>query len=166
MNERKRSKARGNTLEVPNAMAPEDLLVCPSSVYGYVLKSRRWARLQVDHVQQVPLNDFGFDRLVLPEGHREILLALVQTRSRSEKTHKQQKKIDQQLDLVRGKGRGLVVLLHGEPGVGKTSTAECVAAYTHRPLFQITCRDLGDSAQVSTTHISSSPFVLITGASL
>jgi SpoVK/Ycf46/Vps4 family AAA+-type ATPase len=27
-------------------------------------------------------------------------------------------------ELVRGKGRGLIILLHGVPGVGKTSTAE------------------------------------------
>lgn len=42
-------------------------------------------------------------------------------------------------DLVRGKGKGLIVLLHGVPGVGKTSTAECVAEYTGRPLYSLTC---------------------------
>lgn len=42
-------------------------------------------------------------------------------------------------DLVRGKGEGLIILLHGVPGVGKTSTAECVAEYTGRPLFALTC---------------------------
>ena len=31
----------------------------------------------------------------------------------------------------------------GVPGVGKTSTAECVAAQTRRPLFPITCGDIG-----------------------
>ncbi|KAL1852882.1 hypothetical protein Daus18300_011964 [Diaporthe australafricana] len=47
------------------------------------------------------------------------------------------------VDLVQGKGKGLIILLHGEPGVGKTSTAECVAAHTQRPLFPITCGDIG-----------------------
>lgn len=32
------------------------------------------------------------------------------------------------------------------PGVGKTSTAECVADKTKRPLFPITCGDIGESA--------------------
>lgn len=32
------------------------------------------------------------------------------------------------------------------PGVGKTSTAECVADDTKRPLFPITCGDIGESA--------------------
>ena len=43
-------------------------------------------------------------------------------------------------------GKGLIILLHGEPGVRKTSTAECVARLTRRPLFPITCGDLGESA--------------------
>ncbi|KAK7696751.1 hypothetical protein SLS64_014260 [Diaporthe eres] len=40
------------------------------------------------------------------------------------------------------------VCYHGtEPeGVGKTSTAECVADKTKRPLFPITCGDIGESA--------------------
>lgn len=46
-------------------------------------------------------------------------------------------------DVVQGKGRGLVILLHGAPGVGKTSTAESVAAACGKPLFQITTGDLG-----------------------
>lgn len=30
--------------------------------------------------------------------------------------------------------------------MGKTSTAECIADYTQRPLFPITCGDIGDTA--------------------
>ncbi|KAH8679494.1 P-loop containing nucleoside triphosphate hydrolase protein [Ilyonectria robusta] len=47
------------------------------------------------------------------------------------------------MDLVRGKGRGLIILLHGPPGVGKTSTAETIAAYSRRPLYPLTCGDIG-----------------------
>lgn len=50
-------------------------------------------------------------------------------------------------DLVKGKGRGLIILLHGAPGVGKTSTAETIAAYLGRPLMPITCGDLGTTPQ-------------------
>lgn len=46
-------------------------------------------------------------------------------------------------DLIQNKGRGLVVLLHGVPGVGKTATAEAVAMEYRKPLFVITCGDLG-----------------------
>ena len=47
------------------------------------------------------------------------------------------------IDLVPGKGQGLIILLHGPPGSGKTSTAETIAAYTNRPLYSITCGDIG-----------------------
>ena len=46
-------------------------------------------------------------------------------------------------DFVANKGEGQIFLLHGKPGVGKTTTAECVAELTRRPLLSLTCGDLG-----------------------
>ncbi|KAI9883548.1 MAG: hypothetical protein M1823_004690 [Watsoniomyces obsoletus] len=46
-------------------------------------------------------------------------------------------------DVVTGKGSGLIFLLHGKPGVGKTFTAECVAEMTQRPLMLLTSGDVG-----------------------
>ena len=46
-------------------------------------------------------------------------------------------------DFIRNKGEGQIFLLHGKPGVGKTTTAECVAEITRRPLVSLTCGDLG-----------------------
>jgi AAA+ superfamily predicted ATPase len=51
------------------------------------------------------------------------------------------------MDLAKGKGKGLIILLHGVSGVGKTSTAECVATHLNSPLLPITCRDIGDTAR-------------------
>ncbi|CEI60116.1 unnamed protein product [Fusarium venenatum] len=39
------------------------------------------------------------------------------------------------------------MLLHGAPGVGKTTTAEGIAELFKKPLFQITCGDLGTTAR-------------------
>jgi len=50
------------------------------------------------------------------------------------------------LSIVKGKGRGLIILLHGVPGVGKTSTAETIADATGRPLLSVTCGDIGEHA--------------------
>ena len=50
-------------------------------------------------------------------------------------------------DFVPNKGRGQLLLLHGKPGVGKTTAAECVAELTRRPLLSITCGDLGTHAR-------------------
>ncbi|THU81534.1 P-loop containing nucleoside triphosphate hydrolase protein [Dendrothele bispora CBS 962.96] len=38
-------------------------------------------------------------------------------------------------DVIRGKGGGLVCVLHGPPGTGKTLTAEAVAELLRRPLY-------------------------------
>jgi len=57
-------------------------------------------------------------------------------------------------DVIQGKGRGLVVLLHGVPGVGKTATAEAVALENRKPLFVITCGDLGLSPTDVETHLT------------
>jgi SpoVK/Ycf46/Vps4 family AAA+-type ATPase len=46
-------------------------------------------------------------------------------------------------DLVEGKGKGLVILLHGPPGVGKTLTAETLARATGKPLLSVSTAEIG-----------------------
>lgn len=85
--------------------------------------------------------------LVLPKKHKQMVESLVTMMPLGSKPKGTGSKTkiggdrnqDRRNDLVRGKGKGLVILLHGEPGVGKTTTAECVAEYTKRPLFALTC---------------------------
>lgn len=173
------SKAEDNFLEEYKAMLvpttdPDDLtdeekLLLPPYVYGFVLQSRKWAKFQIDLISEAEYTS-GFDDLVLPTGHKETVRALVANHARMPRPKGLDDK--QSMDLVRGKGKGLVILLHGAPGkqcysiymsaitavspsrfadpvitgVGKTSTAECVAASTKRPLFPITCGDIGDTA--------------------
>lgn len=84
--------------------------------------------------------------MIIPQGHRDLLIALVQnhaTGGNVEVDIEELQKASTQIEIVRGKGRGLIILLHGPPGSGKTSTAETIAAYTRRPLYSITCGDLG-----------------------
>jgi SpoVK/Ycf46/Vps4 family AAA+-type ATPase len=83
--------------------------------------------------------------LIITNGYKEIVTGLVAL-------HFENKAIErdfdmpvghQTMDIIQGKGRGLVILLHGVPGVGKTATAEAVASRYEKPLFSITCGDLG-----------------------
>jgi hypothetical protein len=87
----------------------------------------------------------SFEDLVIPEDFRELLVALVNNHASGQraKSKKHGSATSAQIDVVRGKGRGLIVLLHGPPGTGKTGTAETIAAYTQRPLYTITCGDIG-----------------------
>ena len=46
------------------------------------------------------------------------------------------------MDVVKSKGKGLIILLYGVSGVGKTSIAECITTQLRRPLLSITCGDI------------------------
>ena len=50
------------------------------------------------------------------------------------------------VDIVRNKGNGTIILLHGGPSTGKTFTAESVAEIAEKPLFPISCGDLSERA--------------------
>ena len=104
------------------------------------------AVLDIDKITDVNMDKANFDNLVLPAGHADIVRALVETHFQDSNPETAKSEIRPEVDLVRGKGKGLIVLLHGAPGVGKTSTAECVAEYTQRPLYALTCGDVGETA--------------------
>lgn len=123
-------------------------LLLPTRVYGYSLLDHRWFALDINNVSEIPPRSLTshFEDLVLPDGHKTLLQALVKNHVRVPK----QSGIAHEtfsMDLVAGKGKGLIILLHGVPGVGKTSTAECVAAELGRPLLPITCGDIGTTAK-------------------
>lgn len=124
-------------------------VLLPCKVYGFALRSRKWATFDIDLVKEVEYAH-GWDNLVLNPTVKDTVLALVKNHARVPDTGLPTRPLEGALssvDLVRGKGKGLIILLHGEPGVGKTSTAECVADHTRRPLFPITCGDIGDTAE-------------------
>ncbi len=132
-------------VEDPEELGEDERILLPCSVHGFVLRSRKWRTFNIDDVDDMKYSS-GFDDLVLPPGHKETVEALVKRHSRGTETSGTKTEVKSSMDLVTGKGKGLIILLHGAPGVGKTSTAECVADKTERPLFPITCGDLGESA--------------------
>ena len=100
-------------------LTDSELMLFPPRVFGFIFRDRRWIRLHLDDLRPVEPLEAGLNALYLPSGHRESLLALVRNHS---KVPKSEEKPELQFDLISGKGRGLIVLLHGPPGVGKTST--------------------------------------------
>ena len=137
------------TISDSDELTEDLLLLLPNRVYGFVLRSRRWYFLDIDNIHPIQHHSERFQALILPQGVARLVEGLVQTHGPRDKPllAGSESERDHQIDLVRGKGKELIILLHGAPGVGKTSTAECVADYTHRPLFPITCGDIGETAK-------------------
>jgi SpoVK/Ycf46/Vps4 family AAA+-type ATPase len=89
--------------------------------------------LKVDRLHDVRWNKDAFEILVADKDTKELIQALVMTQLEAERG----------TDIVRGKGNGLIMLLHGGPGTGKTFTAETVAEIAEKPLYRVTCGDIG-----------------------
>jgi AAA+ superfamily predicted ATPase len=51
-------------------------------------------------------------------------------------------------DVIQGKGKGLVAVLHGPPGTGKTLTAEGISELLKCPLYMVSAGDLGTDSRI------------------
>ncbi|KAH9828061.1 ATPase family associated with various cellular activities (AAA) [Teratosphaeria destructans] len=121
-------------------LTDEQKMICSPLVRGYALKEKVWLNLFVNAVQDIDFNSRAFDSLVLPKNQKELILGFTAT---------QQSYRSQFDDVIEGKGRGIILLLCGPPGVGKTLTAESVAEEMKVPLYMMSAGDLGlDPRQV------------------
>ncbi|CAG9977275.1 unnamed protein product [Clonostachys byssicola] len=125
------------------------LQLLPYQALCFIFRKRGWCHLDVDLLRQIDKSEAatksGFDELVIPDTYRDLLISVIASYKPDLKSRGEagRPRISSQMDIVRGKGRGLIILLHGPPGVGKTSTAETIAAYTKRPLYVLTSGDIG-----------------------
>jgi hypothetical protein len=128
-------------------LTDNEYVICNYRLHAYKLRSREWVKVHVNSLEEAKATDNkkGFDRLVLPQAHKHIIRSQVEEHFR--KKALRGSSTSDELDLVRGKGQGLIILLHGAPGVGKTCTAETIADLVHKPLYPITCGDLGSTAK-------------------
>ncbi|CAI7566188.1 unnamed protein product [Penicillium glandicola] len=121
----------------------EDLHLLPNRFFGYSLRDRRFLALDARNLREVEENKDKFKNLIINPHHESMLRALVESHFRRKNISEATGISTLHQDIVQNKGRGLVILLHGVPGVGKTSTAETIASDFRKPLLPITCGDLG-----------------------
>lgn len=144
-------------------MNDEQHLICSHEVPGYSLVTKRWYNFDVSKIKDIQPSSNAFERLVLPQETKDLVCSLVDTKAGGDETFD---------DLIEGKGRGIVFLLHGPPGVGNTFTAgqsqyqlhkggeytykrpESIAEHMGRPLFTISCGDLGNSGETVEVNLS------------
>lgn len=129
-----------DSLDKKRDFSEEELLIASSVVLGFSFVEKNWFEFSVNGIDEIAWDDGAFDSLVLDPSHKAIVKAQVC----SHKFHSG-KTID---DIIQGKGKGLVFVLHGPPGVGKTLTAEGVAEFLRSPLYAVSAGDLGTDARI------------------
>ena len=139
------------------------LQLLPPRILGFALKEKVWGQFLVENVTKRITKDdesregpFWKD-LELEKESKELLWAFMQqhkvtaTLSNFERSIGSNAEVPEvnpkSIDIIEGKGQGLVILLHGPPGVGKTLTAETIAMTTGRPLMTVSVAEIGVTAQ-------------------
>ncbi|MBB4315454.1 AAA family ATPase [Roseospira marina] len=104
---------------------------CLPTLHGFSFACKQWGRLDIDDLREIKFREDAYDKLVLDEQDKKLIEVLV----RNGQTGFE--------DVIESKGGGTIFLLHGEPGRGKTLTAEAVSELLRRPLYTISVGELG-----------------------
>ncbi|KAF2114279.1 hypothetical protein BDV96DRAFT_112945 [Lophiotrema nucula] len=138
-------RGRNTTLSVkekskqaPTKLTDYQYMLCTPILRGYSLKEKKWLSFYVDHVQDIKWSTDAFDSLVLPASQKKLVMALSKTQAAAANNFD---------DMIVGKGKGMILLLSGPPGVGKTLTAEAVSENMKVPLYMMAAGDLGSRAE-------------------
>jgi hypothetical protein len=131
----------GSTAEIDlSPLTDEQRLLTQPTVRCFNIEKKKWENLAITKLHAIPWAERAFDSLVLAQDEKDLLLALVdRDQFTDSKTFE---------DFIGGKGQGMIMLLCGPPGVGKTLTAESVAEHLRRPLYKLGAGDLGTVANV------------------
>ncbi|EEU43461.1 uncharacterized protein NECHADRAFT_45060 [Fusarium vanettenii 77-13-4] len=115
------------------ALSDYQCLLANPWVKGLDLKTKEWAQFFVDDLSPIAWNDEAFTNLVLPGSVKQLAWEFVENKALANNFD----------DFIQDKGRGLIILMFGPPGVGKTYTAEAVAEQAHVPLYAMSAGELG-----------------------
>jgi ATP-dependent Zn protease len=117
----------------------------------------------VSDISPITFNDRAFPNLMVPPTYKDLILSFVEAHPSSSpdnnntntntntnlppsKNSTANNKPNTFDDLITGKGLGVILLLVGNPGTGKTLTAEAVADKVRRPLYVLSAGELGQKA--------------------
>lgn len=120
-------------------LSEDQLFVCAYWINGFSFLSKTWGSFMVENLSDIVWNEEAFKKLVVKEERRRLIHGLVKAHRQDESSFD---------DIAQDKGQGLVCLLAGSPGVGKTLTAEVVAETTRRSLYVVSTGELGIDADV------------------
>lgn len=133
----------------------DQLFLLPKNMWAYVFKTRHWGKhiqnknlfpstdskaelLPVGGFTQPDFEEELIDNLVMEEKRLKTLKALAKSFARVNQFGEGLKEEHWSADFVKGKGNGLIFLLHGKPGVGKVRRSR----YTLQRVSDFNCGKL------------------------
>ena len=141
-------------LTIDDEPSETSFLLLPPAIHGFYLNEKKWIKLFVDSVYPVSYNTMAFERLVLPTRTKDLVRALVTVRTSQRGVKQGLGVAGKRTDITSGKGNGLIMLMHGGPGTGKTLTAESVAEIAQMPLYRVTCGDIGTNTDAVEKYLN------------
>lgn len=114
-NEASKASPRNGSENNDHDVNEGDLILCPAEVYAFSLPGKEWRTVKIRELRDIKFDEDALQKkLVIEKNYKKVVTAMVKSYLSKEPTF---------TDFIKGKGRGLVVLLHGSPGTGKTLTA-------------------------------------------
>ncbi|KAG1735045.1 hypothetical protein EDB19DRAFT_1910886 [Suillus lakei] len=125
---RDRSKARDNDDILP--VPEDDIALLPRFMPGFDLERKSWGLFDVDEIEPIKYNENAWKHIVLDESSKDVVEGVVAAFDFSKEVMKDEEQA------------GLVILLHGPSGTGKTATVEAIAEHFKRPLYSLSACSL------------------------
>jgi AAA+ superfamily predicted ATPase len=126
-------------LEKENIKDNEWMIIPYIAVYNIDYKV--WGLTHASNLSKINFRSDAFNKVVMEQEKKQLIKKVIEFGSNN--NLKNQSQWD---DIVEGKSGGLIFLLHGLPGLGKTLIAESSAELLNRPLISITAGQLGTEA--------------------
>ncbi|KFA53681.1 hypothetical protein S40293_03868 [Stachybotrys chartarum IBT 40293] len=108
-------------------------MVCKKSMPAFILSTLQWGHVHLQNLKPVNINKDSFKDLIVDEHHKNMVKALLEKLT----IPAEGKICPWDCELVKQKGGSRIFLLHGRHGLGKSSTIECAAEMTGRPLMTL-----------------------------
>lgn len=99
------------------------------------LENHQFLEVNTDLLTPYVWNPKLGEKLVMPEEHKDIISILMETAA------------EDMDDIISGKSGGTIVICTGDPGLGKTLTAEVTSEVVQRPLYKVQCSQLGTNEE-------------------
>ena len=129
-------------------LTDDDYFICQSTTVAFALDQKSWvSEVRIADLSEIEWRGDPFSSLQFTEGAKRLVLRLVNGFIDRSST-------DTYDDIIKGKGKGLIFLLHGPPGLGKTLTAESVAESARRPLYRVTTGELSTDVEKLESQLS------------